>query len=261
MKLYKAITILVGVSLATSSFAVYKSNGWQWYKEKPLIDYSDVEKHYEKKDSDKEESKLSPTEQMNLFHKEYDNVMNNAYMHPDDKQAVAASMAYRKYTYTMSKKYGNTFKEVLAENPFLSNHLEQPTEQIATQIMREEQSKKEDEAIRRVVSKDYGIFWFYAGQDPMAQAQAKSLQNFADEFDISLIGISMDGIAIKDIKDNRRNKGQAEKFNVKAFPAIFLINPKTEKVHPVSYGFVSIDELKHKIYDVVTRYGKDKLDV
>lgn len=42
---------------------------------------------------------------------------------------------------------------------------------------------------------------------------------------------------------SRTDQGQAEQLGVKFFPAMMLVNPKSGQVKPLSYGFISQDDL------------------
>ncbi|MGK6294540.1 conjugal transfer protein TraF [Klebsiella pneumoniae] len=46
-----------------------------------------------------------------------------------------------------------------------------------------------------------------------------------------------------DLRDWKTDQGQAEQLGVKFFPAMMLVNPKSGQVKPLSYGFISQDDL------------------
>ena len=255
----KKITIvMIGLMCCTTSFAEFKAKGWQWYKEVPYIDYSKIHKHYQ--EAQKTDSNLKPSQQLKAIQDDYKEVHSYAVMHPEDVQAVAADKAYINYFYDKSLEYSISGKKANLMYPQLSGELKNPTSQLAQQILTQQNQKDQDEAISKAVSHNFGIFWFYKGKDPIAQAMAPSIQQFADEYNISLIGVSMDNTAINAIKNNRSDQGQAKTFDVKAYPAVFLINPDKREYFPVAYGFASIDQIKQSLVNIVTQYGKDKLD-
>lgn len=256
-------SIIIAISLIgfTSSFAAYKAQGWQWYQNVPYIDYDKIHEHYNKSNDSKADSNLKPSQQLKKIQDDYKEVHSYAVLHPDDVQAVAADKAYVNYFYDQSVKYGISSQKALLMYPQLSANVQNPMSQIGQQIKSDQNHKDQDKAIDKVVSHNFGMFFFYKGNDPMAQAMAPSLQRFADEYHIKLIGISEDNTAIGSIKDNRRDQGQSQKMKVGAFPAVFIINPDTNKFYPVAYGFTSINEIKESIVNIVTQYGKVKLDV
>ena len=255
----KTTVLVLSIMSFASSYASYQAKGWQWYQNAPYIDYDKIHEHYQA--TQKKDSKLKPTQQLKQVQDDYKEVHAYAVMHPQDVQAVAADKAYINYFYDQSEQYGISSQKALLMYPQLSANIKNPMSQIGQQILASQHTKKQDKAISKAVSHNFGMFFFYQGNDPMAQAMAPSLQRFAKEYDIKLIGISEDNIAIGSIHDNRKDKGQSQKLNVGAFPAVFLVNPDKNKSYPIAYGFTSMDEIKNTIVNVVSQYGKVKLDV
>lgn len=58
-----------------------------------------------------------------------------------------------------------------------------------------------------------------------------------------MIPVSVDGVVNPLLPDSRMDQGQAEQLGVKFFPAMMLVNPKSGQVKPLSYGFISQDDL------------------
>ncbi len=253
-------TALLSVCVIGTSSAAYQADGWQWYKDHGYITYDDLDKKYQEPKKTDNNKIQTPVEQLADFKKDYANIQAQAVMDPTPEN-VAVAMKYRQYMFKKSEEYGVASQQALLMDPTLSSQLDNPTAQIAQQVLSDKKERENDEAIRRVVAKKYGIFFFYMGEDVVSQAMAPALQEFADSYDIPLIGVTMDGVAISAIKDNRMDKGQSQKFDVKAFPAVFIANPTTQKTYPAAYGFISMEQLKKRVYNIVTRYGKDKLDV
>ena len=75
------------------------------------------------------------------------------------------------------------------------------------------------------LAEHYGIMFFYRGQDPI------------------------DGqLAL--LPDSRTDQGQAQRLGVKYFPAMMLVDPKQGSVRPLSYGFISQDDLAKQFLNV-----------
>ncbi|MCD9515582.1 hypothetical protein GLP23_11880 [Photobacterium carnosum] len=56
------------------------------------------------------------------------------------------------------------------------------------------------------------------------------------------------------IKKNKRNDG---KLNIQTSPALLQINPKTNSIKPLAYGFISQEELLSRFLNVATDYAPD----
>jgi conjugal transfer pilus assembly protein TraF len=144
----------------------------------------------------------------------------------------------------------------MLEHPEFDTQLDFPFQQNAQEIYDQELTQKEDQTLAQLKDK-YGFFFFYYGEDPYAVGMAEALQRFADKYSLTLMGVSMDGVGIDVIRDNRVNQGQAEKLGVKAYPAVFMFDPETNDTSPVSYGFMSQDQLATRIYNIVNIYNKE----
>lgn len=49
---------------------------------------------------------------------------------------------------------------------------------------------------------------------------------------------------------SRTDQGQAQRLGVKYFPAMMLVDPKQGSVRPLSYGFISQDDLAKQFLNV-----------
>ena len=76
----------------------------------------------------------------------------------------------------------------------------------------------------------------------------------ADQYGIELLGITLDGKTLATIRDNKRNDG---KLNIQTSPALLLVNPKTNSIKPLAYGFISQEELLGRFLNVATDYAPD----
>lgn len=259
----KKLVFILFLSSFASCYATYNSQGWQWYN-KGYISYKDLDKKYDpqpQKESDSKKDKKpteSATKRLAKLQADYKESQAEAVLNPTvENVSKAASM--RLYMINKSKDYATSYQKALLQSPELSHQMKFPTQQYARKIYEQEEGKKIDKAIK-LISDKYGLFFFYKGDDPYAAAMAKQIQQLANSYGFVLIGISMDGKKIPKLKDQRVNSGQAEKFGVKAYPALFIADPKAERVYPLSYGFISTSALKKSIYNVATNYGKEKLD-
>lgn len=68
------------------------------------------------------------------------------------------------------------------------------------------------------------------------------IKNFRETYGLSVIPVSVDGVINPMLPDSRTDQA-AEQLGVKFFPAMMLVNPKSGEVKPLSYGFISQDDL------------------
>ena len=260
--------LLLGASVslyANTTNSDHVSVGWAWYNQpqpeqvKPVV--------MDKKIPPSMTVTSSPTdkysqasESLKKFQTYYKGVHAYAILHPDDIKAVADDFQLRNYMYDKSKDYGvSAQKAALAYPQIFDTQMTYPTQRVARTIYKSQKETSKVDSVK-ALSKSYGLFYFYKGNNRLDQLLSSSIQDFADQYNIGVIGISMDGVALKTIKVNRLNKGQAKAFHVKAYPAVFIVNPYTHEAKPLSYGFVSEDELLTRFYDVATDYGKHGIE-
>lgn len=92
--------------------------------------------------------------------------------------------------------------------------------------------------------------FFYRGQDPIDGQLAQVINGFRDTYGLSVIPVSVDGVINPLLPDSRTDQGQAQRLGVKYFPAMMLVDPKQGSVRPLSYGFISQDDLAKQFLNV-----------
>ncbi len=200
----------------------------------------------------------TPTGEMNAFHVYFENVKNQALMHPGNEQDVENYMALQNYVQNRSVQFQQTWQKVLLDDPQYDYELLHPTDSLANQVEHQATQAEEVAAVKHFAA-SYGLVFFYYSTDAYAKTMAPSLQSFADQYGIALLGISMDGNLLSAISNNQTdNKGQAYRLGVQDYPALFLVNPQTGASIPVAYGFLAQDQLLQRFYDLETNFsGQD----
>ncbi|MCQ6628929.1 conjugal transfer protein TraF [Escherichia coli] len=92
--------------------------------------------------------------------------------------------------------------------------------------------------------------FFTGGQDPIDGQLAQVINGFRDTYGLSVIPVSVDGVINPLLPDSRTDQGQAQRLGVKYFPAMMLVDPKQGSVRPLSYGFISQDDLAKQFLNV-----------
>lgn len=100
------------------------------------------------------------------------------------------------------------------------------------------------------LAEHYGIMFFYRGQDPIDGQLAQVINGFRATYGLSVIPVSVDGVINPQLPDTRPDRGQAQRLGVKYFPAMMLVDPKQGSVRPLSYGFITQDDLAKQFLNV-----------
>ncbi|EGN1931301.1 conjugal transfer protein TraF, partial [Salmonella enterica] len=69
-------------------------------------------------------------------------------------------------------------------------------------------------------------------------------------YGLSVIPVTVDGVINPMLPDTRPDQGQAQRLGVKYFPAMMLVDPKQGSVRPLSYGFITQDDLAKQFLNV-----------
>ncbi|MDV2041187.1 conjugal transfer protein TraF [Escherichia coli] len=109
---------------------------------------------------------------------------------------------------------------------------------------------RQEPDIMQKLAEHYGIMFFYRGQDPIDGQLAQVINGFRDTYGLSVIPVSVDGVINPLLPDSRTDQGQAQRLGVKYFPAMMLVDPKQGSVRPLSYGFISQDDLAKQFLNV-----------
>jgi conjugal transfer pilus assembly protein TraF len=128
------------------------------------------------------------------------------------------------------------------DDPALDPHIENPTEQMATQMRGQQMNQDQQKALQALAAQN-GILFFYRGGNPMDELMCKVMQQFVSIYHIALIPVTVDGQVSAAFPKSRQDEGQSNKLGIAYFPAIILVNPSTGAIQPVAYGFLSQDEL------------------
>jgi conjugal transfer pilus assembly protein TraF len=156
-----------------------------------------------------------------------------------------------------AEKVSNLWEQVLLKNPQLNYSLTHPTNNVALQVYHEQQSQEKENAIR-LFARQSGLFFFYRSTCQYCQRFAPILHSFAKHYGITIIPITLDGVALPEFPQSKTDSGQATKFHVTMTPSLFAVNPTTQKAFPIAYGLTSETELRDNIYKIMTIYERGK---
>ncbi|EIC5074560.1 type-F conjugative transfer system pilin assembly protein TraF [Vibrio parahaemolyticus] len=235
---------------AHPTFANPTPKGWKWYNE-PKSLLSPPKPAPTPLPSNTKTTVMSATQQMQWFHQTYEEVKADATIHPDDEEKYLKLMQLNHFIGEKTAQTGMTFKKLLLKYPEYSYVKDRPVEQAARSTYHQQERQKKSDMVEKMKNEGWGFFFIYEGDDPLTQSLAPSMQQFADTYNIELLGVSNDGVFIDNIRRNRLNN---DKVIVPFTPALILVNPTTSEFKPLAYGFISQNDLLGRFYNVATNY-------
>jgi conjugal transfer pilus assembly protein TraF len=217
-----------------------KPHGWHWY---------DAPSQEETEDEP-----LDPLEQMQIENENIKRALYTARKNPT-KENVKQYIEMQNSVTSEAKAFSKSWQEVLLENPQLNYAIKHPTNNTARMIEEDEMRKKEDVAIHRL-AKISGLFFFYKSTCAYCRAFAPTVKQFAAMYGITVIPITTDGVSLPEFPNSRIDQGQAELFGVKVEPALFIVNPYTNEKITLTYGLISLADLKSRIVELAAQHER-----
>ena len=158
-------------------------------------------------------------------------------------------LALQDYWLREASAHKQVNQEALLKYPEFDFSVTHPTSNIGTQIT-DEVHHQEEVSHMKSLAKTSGLLFFYRSKNPYDTRQIPILEDFCRKFGFELIPVSVDGEVSPELPKSRLDRGQAVRFNVRYFPAILLVNPKTKVTRPVAFGLTTQDVLTARLMQV-----------
>lgn len=221
--------------------------GWHWYNE-PVPEEENEPEPPEQIPL----ASLSPTLQKKVMQKLTQEALDTAIMQPSPENA-AKFMTLQRFWLTKAGQFERSTQKALLQTPSLDYNLEHSYYNSTVPSQLAELRTKEQKAIQELAA-EYGLFFFYRGGEAIDNQLASIVSQFAEQYGVALIPISVDGTRSELLPNTRTDSGQIEKMQITHFPALFLVDPKSERYQPLAYGFMTQDALARRFLDIATDF-------
>ncbi|PVZ84209.1 type-F conjugative transfer system pilin assembly protein TraF [Serratia sp. S1B] len=238
------ITLMTIAWLAVASVYAGPSPGWQWYNEPP--------KSQEEDEEPKVAKKMSAMEKMKKLQRMTEEAKAEAILYPTVENFVRF-FKIQNYWTQQAGLFSQIQKKSMLEHPELDYNLKYShyNGTVKNQLAADYAAQRD--AIKQIAQK-FGVIFFYRGKDPIDGQLVGVIKNFRDTYGLTVISVSIDGVINPQLPESRYDSGQAEKIGVRYFPALMLVDPKSEEVKPLAYGFISQDDLAKQFLNVFTDF-------
>lgn len=226
--------------------------GWHWYNEPKKKPETPAPKVKPPQPGVPDFSKLTPSEQADVLKGYTKEALNNAILHPSAEN-TATFLRWQKFWTDRASMFSQSFAVAQLDHPDLDYNLEHPHYNSTAPLQQARDQEEQNDAIKKL-SGEYGLFYFYRGQDPIDAQMAGVVADFARLRHISLIPVSVDGTVSPQVPDSRTDAGQTARMGITHFPALFLVDPKSKKYRPLAYGFMTQDDLAKRFLNVATGF-------
>lgn len=212
-----------------------RERGWYWHEVEP-------EPEEQKKQDEKVQNQaapavpqLSPRQQLKLQGEQWEDALASAILNPTNEN-YQAYLAMTAKIQQQSQAFASGLKNTTVENPQFDYTLENPVNPQAI-MAKNEQREIQNVEVLKAVSQDSGFIFFFRSDCPYCHKFAPILKKFSETFGFTVIPVSLDGGGIPDFPYPKQNYDMGRKLNVSVVPALFLVQPDTNKVATVGYGY------------------------
>lgn len=230
------------ISPLTAGWLDRKAEGWAWYEDKEI-----KEKNQEVETPlPFTPAKLSPLEELAQVKKEMEEKLAAAVLNPNQAN-VTEYMRLQKQWIDQSGQFAKMWSHILLQQPILDETATGfPVSQYGIQLQKQLIQEQKESLMKELV-KDHGLFFFYEGKQKASIVFSTVVQHFAKRYGWHVIAISTDGIFIEGFTENKQDNGIAKKLGVTVFPSLFVVNPQSQVVLPISFGLTSLDQIESNI--------------
>jgi len=250
------LTLLIFVSVLANAQATNKKYycddldlGWNFYCD-PKIEKEAPTKSEQgkstvtKSDSSQEDD---PVKQLEKIQKTLEFLKAKAVIDPTP-QNISEYLSYQKEQLNRASSFADQYQRVTWQNPELNYLLERPVGHISKKNWEAERRASIQKALQEDISKNYGLFFFFRSDCSYCHAYAPILKRFADNNNLKVIPVSLDGKGIKEFPEFRTDTGQAIKLGVSVTPTTILFNKKQGQIVVIGHGVLTEDQLAERMY-------------
>ena len=252
MKLLVSLLIFISMP-AMADLVSPPAHGFHWYS-------TEAKEPKMKPVQTLKESKprLTPYEQLMEVRKATLNKLASALIAPSFDATYEYMKAQQDYAKN-NQKFVQYWQQVLMSHPELDHSLNFPTDNTAVAIRNDSMNLLMERVVREGAER-YGLILFYKGNSSISQKFITHLVPFVNLTHFSMISVTTDGQPIEGLPNPKNVPLEVIQKNMdlqsRYMPALFLVDLKTQKMSPLSYGFVSTTELKERLLDVATHYKR-----
>lgn len=221
-----------------------RERGYWWYEKFPAHKDANLLPP-NKRAINSNSTALTPKQILEQQGKELENALAQAVLVPTEENLKSYIQLAQKLN-EQAQRFSTAFKESIWINPELDYTLKKPVYTPAILAQNENDTlKQENELIK--LAKEQALLFFFKGSCSHCHQFAPILKSLAERYKFSVIAVTLDGEALKEFPHPKRNFLIGHKLNLTVVPALYLVNPDSNRVVPVGFGYADWSTLIQKI--------------
>jgi len=228
-------------SFAQDHFFERKAEGWHWYENRD-------------QGSDARGQKVQePSQQIQDLRKDAEQKLYTAILKPTESN-ITAYLKAQKHIYDMSFKFGEGWQRTLINHPEFDETIRFPVTQVGRRAYLQQEQEKKEQAIS-LLSKQYGLFFFFRGDCTYCHKFAPIVHAFAQKYGWEVIALSVDGGTTEAFTNAQRDNGMAEKLSIHSYPTLLAYDTQSRQLIRICSGLISLQDIENRI-ELMTRGQK-----
>lgn len=246
------LTLALNIHVAASGIVpTYEPGGWLWYKE-PIVQ----KKQSPSSSPRNKNKKRTASEEVVSIKRQFKEATAEALMNPSFENVQRAQRLQTELV-NRAENFSKMWQWVVLQD---ASHWrkEGHGNRVHREIYKEEEQKKLTQNLRRL-SKSFGLFLIFKESCPYCHSFAPIVKTFADNYGFVVKAVSADQGKLKEFPSAVMDNGTIRKINPEGiFPALFLVNPQTQEVIPLSWGMNALSVLEQQAA-MIFEHRKDLL--
>jgi conjugal transfer pilus assembly protein TraF len=231
------------------------AEGWFWYVVPPV----EEEDNEEPEDTTPTMIPLppmtDPKAELEAFQGKLENAQALAIMQPTDAN-VAAYLQLQKQAMENSQRFAEVWQRVVWTTPELDHTLVRPTSPKAVNAYYDKRNDQHKVQLQ-TIARSHGLFYFFRESCPYCRRFSPILKSFAERHGFHVTAITLDGGPSPGFPNPRMDNGTARRLGVNTVPAVYLIEPRSRSVQPVSFGLIGPAELEERVTTLIANTPGD----
>jgi conjugal transfer pilus assembly protein TraF len=230
----------------TSNYFHDRERGWFWYEDPKELEQKE-EKKSEKVTSSPSPAApaMSPREILKKQGEDWEDSLATAILHPS-KENYRQYLAKTAQIQQQSHDFSTGFKQAIWVSPEYDYTLSKPRDTQAIVAQNQENFRLDENELYRLSQKN-GLIFFFRSDCPYCHRFAPVLKKFSEQYGFTIIPVSLDGVGLPEYPYPKKNYDLGRKLNVSVVPAVFMVNPDSNSVSTVGYGYADWTKLTKKV--------------
>lgn len=234
------------VQHAESSKAYYndRERGWFWYEDPAEEEEKEAVKP-QAQAATTSQPVLSPREILKKQGEQWEDALATAILEPS-RENYQKYLSMTAQIQQQSQEFATGFKQAIWVTPEYDYTLQKPRTTQAIVANNQQELRLNEQELYRL-SQENGLIFFFRSDCPYCHRFAPVLKKFSEQYGFTIIPVSLDGGGLPEYQYPKRNYDLGRKLNVEVVPALFMVNPDTNSVSTVGYGYSDWSTLTQKV--------------